>query len=379
VLELRGSLALDVNRLVHVHARFPGQIIHLATVDDPAEGASRAAPKTKRALNFMDHVSKGQKLGEIWSKDLGEKKSELVDALVQLRIDQQNLKFLEEVLRKGATNEKAVREAQRQVEVREIAVARAERTLRSWTLQADEIKEVKAEADRVHKGGTWESQQDETWASVDVVSPIDGTIVEKNVVEGDLVNTDSDLFKIADLSVLSAWARIYEEDIPRLDMLPKPVPWSLKINSNPLAPPIPGTIDRIGEIIDPNEHMALVAGLVPNPNGDLHAGQFITALIDLPIEPDVVEIPTRGLVEDGDESIVFVQDDPEFNRFTMRRVMVVRRHFDVVYIRSRLSDEQKSAGLEELHEGDRVVAAGALELKAALREKQSGRATGEEL
>src|SRR5579872_3646397 len=295
-LQLRGSLALDVNRLVHVHARFPGQIVHLEMIEEPVV-ASPTAPKVKRTLNFMDHVTKGQKLGQIWSKELGEKKSELVDALVRLRIDQQNLNYLQELLRKGATTEKSVREGQRQVEVGAIAVTKAERTLRSWTLTSEEIQEVKDEAERIHKGGARESQQDENWATVEVVSPINGTIVEKNVVEGDLVNADSDLYKIADLSELSAWARVYEEDLPLLHSMPKPITWSLRLSSNPQAVPITGKIDRIGEIIDPNEHMALLAGLVENPNGGLHAGQFITAIVDLPPEADVVEIPTKALVE----------------------------------------------------------------------------------
>ena len=142
ILEMRGSLALDVNRLVHVHARFPGQIVHLETIEEEMP-ASPTAPRIKRTLNFMDRVTKGQRLAQIWSKDLGEKKSELVDAMVQLRIDQINLKFNEDLLRKGATTEKSVREGQRNVQIREIAVAKAERTLRSWSLTDEEIQEVR--------------------------------------------------------------------------------------------------------------------------------------------------------------------------------------------------------------------------------------------
>jgi len=365
-LQLPGQLALDVNRLVHIHARFPGQIVQLAMVEEP----DRSSPngfKPKRTLNFMDRVHKGQKLGEIWSKDLGEKKSELVDALVQLWIDQKTLEYLKELFRKGATAERQVREAEKNVDVREIAVAKAERTLRSWALPPEDIQEIKAEAERIHKGGARDDVQDEKWATVDIISPIDGTVVEKNVVEGDLVNADADLFKIADLSVLTAWARIYEEDLPYLHNMPKPISWTLTLNSNPQAGPIVGTIDRIGEIIDPNDHMALLAGLVNNANERFHAGQFITAVIGLPREQDVVEVPTRALVEDGDESIVFVESGSVPHRYTMRRVQVVRRSFDAVSIRSRLTPEQQKEGFEELHEGEKVVAAGALELKAALQ------------
>jgi cobalt-zinc-cadmium efflux system membrane fusion protein len=353
---------------VHVHARFPGQIVHLEKVEEQT-AASPTAPKVKRTLNFMDRVKKGQKLGQIWSKELGEKKSELVDSVIRLRIDELNLKYQRELLRKGATPEKSVREAERVVEVGSIAVAKAERTLRSWTIKEEEIRDLKKEAERIHEGGVRESQQDETWASVEIVSPIDGTIVEKNVVEGDIVSADSDLFKVADLSVLSVWVRIYEEDIPLLHSMPKPISWTLRINANPQIGSIEGTVDRLGEVIDPYEHMALLSGQVKNPNDQLHAGQAITAVIELPSEEDVVEIPTRALVEDGDESVVFVQEEADEHRFTLRRVAVVRRHFDRVYVRSRLEPEQRRDGLEELHDGERVVAVGALELKAALQEQ----------
>lgn len=365
-LQLPGQLALDVNRLVHIHARFPGQIVQLAMVEEPKDTAPPGF-RMKRTLNFMDRVHKGQKLGEIWSKDLGEKKSELVDALVQLSIDQKNLKYLQDLLRRGATTEKSVREAERQVEVRQIAVAKAERTLRSWSLPDEDIREVRDEAERIHTGGERENLQDEKWATVDVISPIDGTVVEKNVVEGDLVPADADLFKIADLSVLTAWVRVYEEDLPYIHGMPKPISWTLRLNANPQAGPITGTIDRIGEIIDPNDHMALLAGPVYNTNDQFHAGQFITAEIDLPREPDVIEVPARAVVEDGDENIVFVQTDSQAHRYTMRRVVVVRRNFDFVYLRSRLTPEQQQAGLEVVREGELVVAAGALELKAALQ------------
>lgn len=137
-----------------------------------------------------------------------------------------------------------------------------------------------------------------------------------------------------------------------------------------------GLVDRIADIINPNDHMALVVGSVENARGDLRVGQFITATIDLPPEPDTVEIPSRALVEDGVESVAFVQSSagngPE-HEYTLRRLSVVRRYHDVIFVRSKLTPEQKRAGLEELHPGERVIAAKALELKAALEEQQSSK------
>ena len=71
-LILPGVLALDPDRLARVHSRFPGVLVELGKVGD-------------RAVLAGDAVRKDQLLAVVWSKDLAEKKAELVDALVQLQ------------------------------------------------------------------------------------------------------------------------------------------------------------------------------------------------------------------------------------------------------------------------------------------------------
>jgi cobalt-zinc-cadmium efflux system membrane fusion protein len=117
---------------------------------------------------------------------------------------------------------------------------------------------------------------------------------------------------------------------------------------------------QIGQIVDPTQHTALVMGTIPNPAGELRAGQFIKATVLLPPAGDAVSIPIGALVEDGKESIVFVQPDPKENRFVMRHVSVTRRGLDEAEVR---------AGV--LREGERVVRSGSLELKAALEDLQA--------
>jgi cobalt-zinc-cadmium efflux system membrane fusion protein len=370
-LELRGQLNFDPDSLVHVHGRFPGQIIELGQVEEPNAELSTEFIKTKRDISFMDHVVEGQVLGILWSKDLGEKKSELVTGLIRLRTDRQNLTEYRKMDQRGATPPRSLREAEKTVEQDETDVEKARMTLLSWLLRPEDIEKVAAEAERLHqdKGGR-NAQLENEWARVKIEAPRDGTIVEKNVVKGDIVDTDTDLFKIADLSRLMVMAHVYEEDLRYLLQVPKPIPWTITINSMPGMEPIAGSIDRLGDIIDPNEHVALAFGKIENPRGELFAGQFIKAAIEIPEWPDVVEIPTRALVEDGNESVVLVRIDKEHHRYSPRRVMVVRRYHDLVRVRGKLTAEQREQGFQELHEGEEVVAVGALELKAALTQQQ---------
>src|SRR5947209_20455232 len=100
---------------------------------------------------------------------------------------------------------------------------------------------------------------------------------------------------------------------------------------------------------------ALVKGQVTNqktkefPRGRLLVGQFITASIEVPIAPEKeeVEIPINALVEDGRDSVVFVQPDAQKPYFEMRRVAVVRRFEDVVHLRNQLTSQEEKQVLKK--------------------------------
>src|SRR5207237_6482748 len=96
-----------------------------------------------RPLRFGDKVEKEQILAVVWSKDLGEKKSELVAGLSQLRLDEDNLKNME--LYRASLPERSLREAQAKVKADVIAVEKARHTLRSWRLTEEEIKAIEEE------------------------------------------------------------------------------------------------------------------------------------------------------------------------------------------------------------------------------------------
>jgi membrane fusion protein, heavy metal efflux system len=366
-LVLRGELAIDVNKLVHVNSLFPGRIIEVATIEVPSD---RPGTRERRPLGFMDRVTKGQPLAVLWSKDLGEKKSQLVDALANLRLDEQAYKRMKESSERGATSENALREAEREVKKGQIAVTTAERTLRSWQVSEDDIALVKAEAEKIGQNEEVNRKEDIEWARVEIVAAMDGTIVEKNVAKGDTVDVAADLFKIADLSVLSVLIHAYEEDLPYLEPLSMPIPVSLRLPSNPEVGELPAAIEGIGDIINVQEHMAVLFGHVENPRGELKVGQFVTATVNLGIEEGVVEVPTRALVEDGTESVVFVQEKPDEYCFKPRRVLVAHSYKDVIHVRNKLSADELAQGLQELHAGERVAASQTVQLKATLQQQQ---------
>ncbi|MCE9603328.1 MAG: efflux RND transporter periplasmic adaptor subunit [Planctomycetia bacterium] len=353
-LRLPGTLFLDPNRLIHVHSRFGGEAISIGTIDDGHGG--------KRPLQYGDLVKKGQLLTVVWSKEIGEKKSELMDASSKLEASKVILARLEN-LTTGVVTERAKDEARREVESNVIAVARAERTLRSWRMSDEEITAIYNELKSIKNSQqSGNPQIEKKWAEIEVRAAIDGVILEKSFNVGDMVEPSDDLFKIADLGRLQVLANIYEEDLWAIRALkPEARRWTIDLKSDPADNRLPGTFDLIGSVIDPAQRTGVVMGWLDNKEGNLTVGQFITATIELPHNPNVLALPESALIEEGDSSTVFVEVDRARREYAQRKVAVVRRSAGTIYV-----DSSPNSGGQRLQTGDRVVVAGVLGLGGEL-------------
>ncbi|MBS0263514.1 MAG: efflux RND transporter periplasmic adaptor subunit [Planctomycetes bacterium] len=355
-LRLPGSLQFDPDRLIKVHSRFTGELIRIG--DARAEGS-------QRRLRYGDRVEKDDLLAVVWSKEIGEKKSELVDAFSKLEADRRTLKALESAA-KGAVAELRIVEAKRNVDADWIALSKAERTLRSWRLTESEIQAVYQEAEDVRKGETNPSN-DKSWAELEIRAPISGLIVQKDFNEGAMIDPDDDLFKIADVTQLRVVASVYEEDLPMLRQLPAGHRnWLVDLKSDPHDPPVPGTFDLIGTVIDPKVHTGVVLGWIDNRQTNHAAGQFITATVELTADPTLVVIPAVALIEEGDASYVFVETNAERLEFTRRKVQVTRRGRQTVFVCGDQAAADRGCNGQSLTVGERILTTMALELSAEL-------------
>jgi cobalt-zinc-cadmium efflux system membrane fusion protein len=379
-LIMPGSTALDPARVMRVKSRFNAQVVEIGEVVDSTQ-RSPDGETIMRGLRPGDKVRKNDVLAVVWSVDVGGKKSDLVDALVQLQLDERRLKAREELFKKGSLPEDTLNQTRRDVVSDRNAQGRAERTLRTWNVPEKEIQAVYEEADLVSaRRGKRDPEKERLWARSVLTAPRDGTIVEYNVSVGEYVADNTiNLFTIADVDRLQVLANPPEDLLPELLALkPEQMLWSLQMVG---AQPIDGPIEEIGYIIDANQHTAVVKGYINNPQGKLRAGQYVSALVNLPPPPDVVEVPLTALAEDGKQSFVFVQPDPSQPIYTMRRVRVTHRFEKSALVRSRLTvdeqvltPEEQTLGLQPLRPlkpGERILPTGVLELRAALEDMES--------
>ena len=363
-MRMYGQLAPNTDRLIRIKPRFAGQVSKIKEIQGSQNGRTILRP-----VRIGDKVKKDDVLAVIWSKDLGQAKSDLVDGLSQLRLDQEILKRAE--AHAEAVPEVFILNARRNVAADQIKVDRAERTLRMWEIPDKEIQALKDEANR---GGNPGKGQWEKWAKYEVKAPFDGIIMEKNFTPGENIDpsTGPPLFQLADVSRLTVYAYPYEEDLPTLERLGPHVPWSIVPKAEPDAT-FTGTVDVILPNLEPNQRTLVLQGSVDNPDERLRSAMSVTVTIQVPAPRGEVEIPTTALVDEGDGSAIFVQPDADKPVYVLRYVEVVRRYADTVYVRARPTPaEERRAAREDrpkperLKAGQRVLVSGAVELKAEL-------------
>jgi cobalt-zinc-cadmium efflux system membrane fusion protein len=389
-----GTLAYDNDRLFAVRSRFAGEVSLIADCPPSQRGSIPlkhtyqfpSSPEVldptggKRPFTVGDWVNEGQLLAVVWSKDLGDKKAALIDAIIDLRRDSARLKDLERLYFEGSVSAATYYEAQRTVKKDLSTRNAAERTLRMWKLEPHEIAAIKREGETINEDKR-DPEVEKEWARVEVRAPHSGVIVEKNTHLGDWAdpsNYNTPLFRIADLNKLQVWLSPAEEYLPVLQAFLKkphstPLAWDIFLQADPKAKPLTGALLRLAPSVDYTQHTPLLVGVVENPGAKLLVGQFVTATIYVPLEEGLVEIPTTALNEERGQSVVFVQPDPKKLHFTMRAVAVVHRFKDVAYVRStvpKLKADNVSdvVQVEALEPGDRVVTESVVELTKSLRD-----------
>lgn len=353
-LRLPGVLTLDPNRFIRVHSRFPGEVRRVGT----------AAGKN-RPLQYGDAVVAGQLLATIWSKDIGEKKSELVDALTREHFDRIILERLKSV-EESVVTKRAINDADRNYQADKVAVSKAERTLRSWNLTQKEIDAVRQEAeDFVHQRES--IGDDGHWAELDVLAAQSGVIMLKNFNVGDIVDTTTDLMMISDLDRLQVLANVFEEDLPVLRQLePGERKWTLQLKADSQDTAVTGEFDQISIIVDPKMHTSTVMGYVDNSKRLYAIGQFITATIEIPGDPGQIVIPISAAIEDGNSTSIFVETNAERQEFSRRKIAVVKRGMTMMHVAIAPDKLQAQRGAQGLHPGERILINSVVELDAEL-------------
>ena len=192
----------------------------------------------------------------------------------------------------------------------------------------------------------------------EVVAPFAGTIIGKNVVLAERVGTDTEMFRLADLSTVWVQADIYQKDLPAIAQLGETLTFRAPTASDGSLHTHTAKIFYRGDILDPATRMLRLQAIADNDDRHLKPGMFVEIEIPSQDSQDILAIPESAIQEIGGQKMVFVQQsETEF-----RKVPVVTG--------------TASDGIVEIREGlkvgDQVVTSGGFALKSELMKGEIG-------
>ena len=196
--------------------------------------------------------------------------------------------------------------------------------LRLWGVSSEEIRELER---------TGRSQE-----RLILRSPMRGTVLEKNVLEGERITPERELYTIADLSTVWVQAKIYQYELPHVEL------------GKPATVTIPGLPGRrfegkvvfIQPTVEPETRTVQVRVELPNPDGLLKPDMFVEVEIQHPMGEGLL-VPVSAVFRTGERDIVF-RAEPD-HRFVPVEVEISPMKF---------ADERYHV-MKGLNAGDRII------------------------
>lgn len=216
------------------------------------------------------------------------------------------------------------------------------------------VREVRKQVgDSVSKGEVLAIiDSNESLTPYEVKSLVDGTVIERHLVLGELIKEGVFAFVITDLSEVWAELRIYQKDLA----------WVRKGQRATVAAGHgvaegQGEISYVAPMVDEKTRTGLARVVLPNPDGRWRPGLFVTARVTVE-ELDVpLLIPKTALQTVDEKTCVFIQTEKGFEP----RPVKLGRAND--------TDVEVTSGLAA---GQRYVTQGAFTLKAELSKAAFG-------
>jgi RND family efflux transporter MFP subunit len=137
--------------------------------------------------------------------------------------------------------------------------------------------------------------------TLEIHSPVSGYVTERNALPNLMVQPDTRLYTVADLSTVWVLAQIFQNDLGRLKV---GSPASLTVDSYP-GRVFRGRVDFIYPDVDMTTRTARARLIFSNSQLTLSPGMFVNVTVDVNLGRQLA-IPVSGVLQSGTRQIVFV-------------------------------------------------------------------------
>ncbi len=315
-----------------VEKKLPGEI--RANEDRYAHVTPRVSGVVRSvSANVGSYVRAGQTMAVIESRELADLKADYLAAIEREELARASFEREKRLFDQEITSEADFLEARQANAEARIRTRSARQKLIALGFSDDYIQALPGEEER-------------SLVAYPLTAPISGSVIEKHIVFGEAVEAATEAFEVADLSTVWADLSVYQIDLGVVREGQDVV-----IDAGPDQPRTYGTISYVRPILGEETRTAIARTVVPNPDGRLRPGQFVTGLLTINAVEVPVLVPVTAFVDVRGRTVVFVQTEEGFRP---RAVETGDRAGGQAAI---------TRGLES---GDRYVAVGAFVLKAEL-------------
>jgi cobalt-zinc-cadmium efflux system membrane fusion protein len=292
--------------------------------------AAFSGPVSRLLVSPGDRVKKGDALATVDSSDFATAISAYQKALVTARNARSLADKDADLVQHNGVSQRENEQAQTDAANAEADRDAALQGLISLSVDPKSIKDI---------------QEGRTVSRIDGIirSPITGTVVEKLITPGQLLQAGSTpCFTVADLSRVWVMAQIYGGDVAAVD-LGDTAKVITGIGSNDFS----GKVTNISALVNPDTRSVVARVVVENPRGVLKKQMYVRVLIEARHENAGRLIPVSALLRD-DENLPFVYLAEANGSFSRRHVTLGYRSGEQIDITDGLMD------------GDQVVVDGGI-------------------
>lgn len=311
-----------------------------------------------------EKVKKGDPLVDLFSTDLAAAKNDFQTAYVQWQHDLRLLKMREKLFAQKAIAEQVLVDIKNDESKSRLAYTTANEKLLVFGVREDDIapllknlgdeampKELHAISDK---------------AKMTRLSPVEGIVIQRDAVPGNLYDNNDVLMVIAPLDHLFVWVNVYEADQARVA-----INQEMEIRFPYLDKTLVGKVEYVANEVSKDTRAIQIRASIPNVDGKLKAAMLVRATLKIPPEEGQTVIPRLAMVVMNGSEYAFVQKEPSAEskdasdvlQFERRQLVVAEERDDHVVVKTGLKPGEHVASngslvLAQLYEDQQMVATG---------------------
>ena len=285
-----GEVSFDATRVARLAARVPGTAWRV----------------TKQ---IGDTVKAGELLAIIEAGEVGKAKIEFLQGIVQVRLKTQALANL----KNAPVPERQKKEAEAARRDAEVRLLSAEQALVNLGLAVKSAEFGKLEVDDIAKQlqrlglsrelSKTSADTDLPGTLLPVRAPLDGVVMQVDVIAGEVVDPEDVLLVVADARQM--WVNL---NVPAADARWVQAGQAVRFRPDGIKSDFTGEVGWIGTSADETTRTIPVRVVMPNDNAKLRASALGVGRIVLREEPHAITVPNEAVQKVGGCEVVFVRD-----------------------------------------------------------------------